>query len=220
MSGEWLVIFDCDGVLVDSEPLIQRVEMAMIAKLGWPITQEEVHAEHLGRSWPAIQANIERHIGRPLPVDFRVRSIAAKDALFRSLLRPVPGVVTAFESFDRAGYTTCVASSGVHQRIRVVLEVTNLLDTFDGRIFSAEDVENGKPAPDLFLHAAAQMGFNPSKCVVIEDSPAGIAGARAAGMAVIGYAGRTPRQLLSDAHVTLDDMSKLPATVEAIALAG
>ena len=209
-----LVIFDCDGVLVDSEPLVQRVEMGMVAALGWPITLEEIHAEHLGRSWPVIQANIERHIGRPLPDDFHARRIAANDTIFREELQPVDGVLPAYEALLVAGYRTCVASSGAHDRIRLVLGITGLLPYVEGRIFSAEDVTHGKPAPDLFLYAARQMDVDPCHCVVVEDSPAGVAAARAAGMRVVGYGARAPSGSLAGADVLIDDMQALPDAVQ------
>jgi len=208
-----LVIFDCDGVLVDSEPLVQRVEMQMIAELGWPITVAEIQTQHLGRSWDALRANIERRIGRPLPHDFYERRVSATDQLFHAELTAVPGVRDALEALQDQGHDTCVASSGSHRRIDLVLGLTSLLDNFRGRIFSAEDVVHGKPAPDLFLHAAAQMEASPADCVVVEDSPAGVAAAVAAGMPVIGYAALTPPELLADATVIVEEMSLLPQTV-------
>ncbi|MBM7519533.1 HAD family hydrolase [Nocardioides nitrophenolicus] len=208
-----LVVLDCDGVLVDSEPLVQRVEMAMLAELGWPITLAEIQAQHLGRPWPAIQANIESRIGRPLPADFRERRVAANDAVFAAELTAVPGIVEALALLAGAGHLTCVASSGSHRRIERVLGLTGLLDQFRGRIFSTEDVARGKPAPDLFLHAAARVGVPPQRCVVVEDSPAGVAAAVAAGMPVVGFAGATPAPMLSGADVVIDDMARLPAAV-------
>lgn len=208
-----MLIFDCDGVLVDSERLVQRIEQEMIAELGWPITIAEIQAEHLGRPWPAIQANIERHIGRPLPADFRERRVAANDAALRAELTAVPGLPEALQALLDAGHRTCVASSSSHRRIELVLGLTDLLDTFRGRIFSAYDVANGKPAPDLFLHAADRMGVKPAECIVIEDSPAGVAAAVAAGMPVIAYAAATPRGLVADADLAIEHMAELPAAV-------
>lgn len=208
-----LVVFDCDGVLVDSEHLVQRVEMAMIAELGWQITMDEMNDQHLGRSWPAIQANIERVIGRPLPSDFRARAVAEAHALFERELLAVDGVADAIETLRVEGYATCVASSGSHERMRLTLGVTGLYSEFDGRIYSSEDVLRGKPEPDLFLHAAVQMGYAPDQCVVVEDSPAGVAAARAAHMPVIGYAARTPHEMLSGADTLIRSMSDLPSAV-------
>ncbi|WP_418063039.1 HAD family hydrolase [Pimelobacter simplex] len=208
-----LVVLDCDGVLVDSEPLVQRVEMEMIAALGWPITLEEMVDQHLGRSWPVIEANIVRRTGSPLPHDFNQRRIGATTALFERELTAVAGVVAAVADLHAAGARTCVASSSARWRIELVLSLTGQLETFAGRIHSAADVSNGKPAPDLFLHAASRMGVAPARCVVVEDSPAGVAAGLAAGMSVIGYAGRTPAALLANAHVVLDDMTALPGAV-------
>lgn len=216
MLAPGLVIFDCDGVLVDSEHLVQRVEMSLIAELGWPITVEEMTAEHLGRSWPTIQANIEAHVGHPLPPDFRARAVAETHAVFEAELAAVAGVATAIDSLTEASWATCVASSGAHERIRFTLGLVGLFSTFEGRIFSAEDVPRGKPAPDLFLHAASASGFGPLDCLVIEDSPAGIEAARAAGMKVVGYAGRTPAPLLGDADLVIDRMVDLPSAVDAL----
>lgn len=209
MTGSGLVIFDCDGVLVDSEHLVQRVEMALIAELGWPITVDEMNDQHLGRSWPMIQANIEKQIGRALPADFRLRAVAETHSLFKNELTPVDGVSAAIEALHRAGYTTCVASSGSHERMRLTLGVTGLRPEFEGRIFSSEEVSRGKPEPDLFLHAAFCMGYSNDRCVVVEDSPAGVAAARAAEMPVIGYAARTPPELLSHADVVIQTMANL-----------
>ena len=208
-----LVIFDCDGVLVDSEHLVQRIEMALIAELGWPITVEEVNEEHLGRSWPTIQANIERRIGRPLPRDFRQRAMAGTWELFERELKAVAGIQGAIDDLHRGGYATCVTSSGSHARMRKTLGLTGLWNQFEGRIFSSEDVARGKPEPDLFLHAASRMGYPPPRCVVVEDSPAGVAAAHTAGMTVVGYAARTPRSLVAAADVLIDEMSDLPDTV-------
>ncbi|WGX98662.1 HAD family phosphatase [Nocardioides sp. L-11A] len=212
-----LVVFDCDGVLVDSEPLVQRVEMTMLAELGWPITVAEIRAQHLGRPWPDIRAHIERRIGQPLPADFRERRVAANEALFAAELAAVPGIADALARLARDGYRTCVASSGSHRRIESVLGLTGLLDDFRGRIFSAEDVVHGKPAPDLFLHAASILGVAPRRCVVVEDSPAGVGAAIAAGMPVIRYAAQTPGDLLADATAVIEDMALLPETVGRIA---
>ncbi|MFT4081846.1 MAG: HAD family phosphatase [Nocardioides sp.] len=208
-----LVLFDCDGVLVDSEPLVMRVEFALITELGWPITEAEAEAEHLGRTWPAIVANIERHIGGPIPPDFASRAEAERTRLFKEELEPVAGIAEAVSAIELDGFLTCVASSGGHARMDLTLGLTGLRDRFDGRIFSAEDVRRGKPAPDLFLHAAASMGALPSACLVVEDSPSGVAAARAAGMRVVGYAARTPERLLAGADVVIADMVDLPPAV-------
>ncbi|KQZ74870.1 MULTISPECIES: HAD family hydrolase [unclassified Nocardioides] len=204
-----LVILDCDGVVVDTERLVQEVDLAMISDLGWPITLAEIHEQHLGRSTADVAANVARHIGRPLPggwLDARRRTY--REA-FAERLQPVPGFVDALGRITAAGHPTCIASSGTHDAIRFSLGRTGLLDTFAGRIFSSQDVTHGKPAPDLFLLAAREMGAAPRECVVVEDSPSGVAAARAAGMPVVGYAGLTPARLLAEADVVIDDMAAL-----------
>ena len=186
-----LVIFYCDGVLVDSERLVQRVDLAMIADLGWPITVEEIHAQHLGRTSADVLANVERRIGRPVPSGWTDRRREAYRSLFETDLTAIPGVVHTLDYLHADGYATCVASSGSHEAIRHSLQLTGLWDTFAGRVFSAQDVARGKPAPDLFLHAANTSGYQPAACIVVEDSPAGVQAGNAAGMTTIGYAGLT-----------------------------
>jgi HAD superfamily hydrolase (TIGR01509 family) len=207
------VIFDCDGVLVDSERIIQEVDMAMIAELGWPITREEILSQHLGRTSTEVAANIERHLGRALPPDFQTARDAAYAQAFRASLVEVPGVRSAVYELQATGWQTCVASSGSHARMRLTLGVTGLRSLFEGRIYGAEDVARGKPAPDLFLHAARDLGAIPAECVVVEDSPSGVAAARAAGMPVVGFAGLTPRAALADADVVITHMDVLVETV-------
>ncbi|WP_067436617.1 HAD family hydrolase [Nocardioides jensenii] len=204
-----LVIFDCDGVLVDTERIIQEIDLRMIAELGWPITLAEIHEHHLGRSTEEMVASVERHIGRPIPSDWMEDRRRAYREACAERLAPVPGIVPVVEQLLAAGQPVCVASSGSHAAIRFSLGHTGLLDTFAGRIFSAHDVGRGKPAPDLFLHAARTMGADPSACVVVEDSPAGVAAARAAGIPVVAYAERTPAHLLRGADEVITDMAHL-----------
>ena len=211
-----LVIFDCDGVLVDSERLVQDVDMRMIGELGWRITRQEILEQHLGRTETAVTANIERVIGRPVPDDFAQRRRAAYEQAFRDRLTEVPGVRRAVHDLHGSGHETCVASSGSHARMRLTLGTTGLWALFEGRIFSADDVTRGKPAPDLFLHAAALMGHLPERCVVVEDSPSGVASARSAGMAVIGYSALTPAELLHEADVLIDEMAGLNDAIGAL----
>lgn len=210
------LIFDCDGVLVDSERLIQEVDMTMIAELGWPITREEILSQHLGRTSSEVAANIERHLGRALPADFQAVRDAAYAEAFRSSLVEVPGVRSAVCELQAAGWQTCVASSGSHARMRLTLGVTGLRALFEGRVYSADDVARGKPAPDLFLHAARDLGAAPDQCVVVEDSPSGVAAARAAGMPVVGFAELTPRAALAEADVVITSMDVLVPTVTAM----
>jgi HAD superfamily hydrolase (TIGR01509 family) len=152
----------------------------------------------MGTTMAGVRAAVEDETGAPLPADFEQRYHDGLFAGFRSGLQPVPGVVAVLDDLERRGVPYCVASSGTHERIRLALSIVGLLDRFGDRIFSAEDVARGKPAPDLFLHAAARSSTPPERCVVVEDSPAGVAAARTAGMRVVGYAAMTPVARLSD----------------------
>jgi HAD superfamily hydrolase (TIGR01509 family) len=196
-------------VLVDSEPISNRVLAGLLTDAGIAMTPEDTIAAFLGRSWMTIEEWIaERH--GPLPEGFRRRYLDAMFAAFETELEPVPGVVAALDAID---LPSCVASSGSHEKMQFTLGHTGLLERFDGRLFSAFEVEHGKPAPDLFLHAARRMGWEPAECAVVEDSPAGIAAARAAGMTAFGYAGRTPAAELDGARV-FSDMAELPALLQ------
>lgn len=205
-----LVILDCDGVLVDSEHLSVRIEAALLSELGWPITPDEVVRRFVGRSDAAMLAVIETELGRPVPEfmdEYRARLFRAFDAE----LTAVPGVDAALDRIIGAGVATCVASSGTHDKMARTLGVTGLWDRLDGRIFSASQVGRGKPAPDLFLFAADQMGVDPQRCLVVEDSPYGLLAARAAGMRSVGCAsGLIPEdRLVGAGTVVIDDMSLL-----------
>jgi HAD superfamily hydrolase (TIGR01509 family) len=202
-----LVILDSDGVLVDSEPLSNRELAAMLTELGLPTSAEESMATFMGRSWPACAELIEERLGRALPEDFADTYHERLYAAIEKELRPVAGVVDVLDSLE---HRTCVASSGSHEKLRRTLGRTGLLGRFEGRIFSANEVANGKPAPDLFLHAAAAMGFAPRDCVVVEDSPLGIEAAHAAGMKALGFAARTPPERLAGADAVFADMGELP----------
>ena len=180
-----LVIFDCDGVLVDSEPASNRALAEAIAELGWEIGYDETVRLFKGRSERDCLPHIEREVGR-VPGDFLERYRERMFAIFREELEAVDGVA---EALDEIAQQVCVASSGDHEKLRMTLGHTRLLPRFEGRIFSAVDVARGKPDPDLFLHAAAQTGFSPGCCAVVEDSPLGVQAARAAGMRPLGFAG-------------------------------
>jgi len=201
-----LVIFDCDGVLVDSERLTVRTESAILTRLGWPMSEVEVVERFVGRSAGYMHAEVERHLGRP--VDWDREFEAPTRAALEQDLTPVDGIVEALDAITRP---TCVASSGSHDKMAFTLGRTGLFDRFAGRIFSVDEVAHGKPAPDIFLHAARGMGVDPIGCVVVEDSPSGVAAGCAAGMRVIAYAGGvTPaHRLASDGVVVIDDMRSL-----------
>ena len=208
-----LVIFDCDGVLVDSERIAVRIDALVLEQLGWSLTEAEIVERFVGRSAESFVAQIEAKIGRPLPSDWEDGfEPLYRQALARELT-PVDGIV---EVLDAIALPTCVASSGTHEKMRFTLGLTGLYERFAGRIFSASEVARGKPDPDLFLYAAEQMGVAPAACVVIEDSAPGVRAAHAAGMRVLGYAGGvTPASLLREhATVIFDDMRLLPALLE------
>lgn len=211
-----LVIFDCDGVLIDSERLAVKVEVEVLRELGWPLTEAEVIERFVGRSDREMHAAIEAQLGPDLPAGWQQRFEPLYRKAFASELLPVEGVLEAVEAIT---LPTCVASSATHEHLRYTLELTGLYERFAGRIFSAEDVSRGKPAPDLFLHAAETLGASPARCLVIEDSRAGVQAARAAGMGVLAYSsGLIPAQLLEGPNTVLfDDMRELPSLVTAAA---
>ncbi|SCY22031.1 HAD family hydrolase [Microvirga guangxiensis] len=184
MSPE-LVIFDCDGVLVDSEILASQAMCSVLQAQGVAATPAMV-AACVGMKRDDILARIASQTGTTISPETADDIWPATRALFVEKLKPTPGV-PAFLS--KLPYRRCVASSSDKTRIRLSLEVTGLLPFFGDDFFSSHEVERGKPAPDLFLHAARQMGVRPENCVVIEDSPFGVQGARAAGMTAIGYIG-------------------------------
>ena len=177
-----LVIFDCDGVLVDSERLAVDLEASIITSLGWPITPAEVIERFVGRTEAYMQAEVEARIGRP--VDWEHEFERRYREVFEAELRAIPGVVTLLTSL---GVPVCVASNSTRESLSFKLELAGLASYFAGAAFSADQVARAKPAPDLYLFAAASMGVDPSRCAVIEDSPSGIDAGLAAGMTVFAY---------------------------------
>ena len=178
------LIFDCDGVLVDSEAIAVRVEEEYLNGAGFALTADEIAERFVGLSYATMAAQLETQFGRPLPEGLMAAVQQETLSRFPAELRAVPGIesVLAESSLPR-----CVASSSNLDRIRLSLELTGLTEVFEhDLIFSAQMVENGKPAPDLFLFAANQMQADPESCVVIEDSPHGVTAGVAAGMTVIG----------------------------------
>jgi HAD superfamily hydrolase (TIGR01509 family) len=191
MPGElttMLVIFDCDGVLVDSEPVVNRVERELLAGWGAELSEREVRALFKGRVFADVARLIEQRVPRPLPADW-IYVLAMETArAFRAQLREVKGVRAVIEQCLGSGVDVCVASQSSLPRVRLSLELCDLARLFGERVFTASMVARPKPAPDLFLHAARTLGVAAGECVVVEDSPSGVAAAVAAGMHVFGYA--------------------------------
>jgi HAD superfamily hydrolase (TIGR01509 family) len=207
-----LIVFDCDGVLVDSERLSIRVDAMFLDRLGWPMGEVEIVERFVGRSDADMRAVIEEHLGGPIPADIDEEFDRLYRETFEAELTPVDGIVEALDAIVAAGIPICVASSGGHAKIKRSLELTGLTQFFGDRIFSASDVAHGKPAPDLFLHAASRMGAAPARCAVIEDSAFGVDAAIAAGMLAFAYAGgvTTADRLTRPGVVVFDEMHRLP----------
>jgi HAD superfamily hydrolase (TIGR01509 family) len=205
-----LVIFDCDGVLVDSDRISLRIQAERISALGLEMTYEDCVREFLGLGMAATLEILAERLGRAVPEGWEAELNATVKEGFRRELQPIPGVV---EALERIELPTCVASSGSHEKMRFNLGLTGLWDRFAGRIFSAEEVERGKPSPDLFLHAASRMSIPPGRCLVVEDSPFGVAGAKAAGMAALGFAAATPSEHLGAADAVFTAMEDLPGLI-------
>ncbi len=205
-----LVIFDNDGVLVDSEPISNRLLAAYLTELGHPTSYEESIRDYMGSAMHRIHELILERTGQRLPESFDDVFHARVFAAFEQELVAVAGVSGVLEKLAADGVPYCVASSGSHERIRVGHRTTGLDRWFDeGRIFSSQDVGRGKPAPDLFLYAAERMGVAPERCVVVEDSPLGVRAAVAAGMDVYGFTAMTPAEKLADATRLFSDMGEL-----------
>lgn len=204
-----LVIFDCDGVLVDSEPISCRVMAEALTAEGLPYSTEECMRDYMGRAWDDSLRIIEEKLGHPPADGFTESFRARRDAALAEEVAPIDGVREATEAIEAE---RCVASSGTHQKIRLTLGTTGLLPLFEGRIFSAAEVEHGKPAPDLFLHAARTLGHEPGECAVVEDTVVGIEAARRAGMTALGYIDNVPESALARAGAdrTFDHMRDLP----------
>ncbi len=181
-----LIVFDCDGVLIDSEPIANRVHAEALTACGYAAGEEELLDRFCGTSDAEMLATIEREWGRKLPGDYAARVAARLTQQYRCSLKPIAGIHSALVELS---LPVCLASSGTPERIRLGLETVGLFEHFAPNLFSAAMVRHGKPAPDLFLYAAARMGTAPERCLVIEDSPAGIEAARAARMTAIGFCG-------------------------------
>ncbi|GGT28263.1 MULTISPECIES: HAD family hydrolase [Streptomyces] len=210
-----LVIFDNDGVLVDSEPVANTILAGYLTELGHPTSYEDSVRDYMGAAVHRVHDLVRERTGQRLPDDFDDTLHARTFAAFARELAPVPGVEDVLAALTAHGAPYCLASSGSHERIRVGHRAAGLGRWFgDGIVFSAQDVGRGKPAPDLFLHAARTMGVPPARCVVVEDSPLGVQAARAAGMDVYGFTGMMPAERLAGATGHFADMKELPRLLE------
>jgi HAD superfamily hydrolase (TIGR01509 family) len=220
LSSPSLIIFDCDGVLVDSEPISISVLLDVLAKAGHVMDEGTAYRLFLGRSMATTIELLRNDFGFVVTPAHLDQARAALNERFRRELKPIPGIKTALEKLSGP---RCIASSSKPERIRLSLSITGLLDQFEPHIYSATMVERGKPAPDLFLHAARDMGMEPDDCLVIEDSPAGVEAAKSAGMRVFGFTGGShalagglaASLALLEPDAVFDDMRLLPSLVAA-----
>jgi HAD superfamily hydrolase (TIGR01509 family) len=210
-----LIIFDCDGVLIDSEILSNRAEVELLKSFGIEFELGEYMAQFVGKSTKDVLKTIEVLHDVRLPAEFRRLAETQIFTAFKTELQPIPGI---FELIDSINTAKCIASSSSLSRLDITLKITGLLDKFSPHIFSAEQVSRGKPAPDLFLFAANKMQTSPDRCIVIEDSPYGVRAGIQAGMTVIGFTGGSHIQpghaarLLDEGAIDIcSDMSQVSA---------
>ena len=208
-----LVIFDCDGVVVDSERLVFEVFGSFIRSLGVRLTDEETREQFLGRTLAECMAIVERLRGKPAPSGALERYTAERDRVLREQVQAVEGIREVLETLTTP---YCIASSGGYDKMRITLGATELMPFFEGRLFSATEVPRGKPAPDIFLFAAERMGTSPTRTAVVEDSVNGVLAGRAAGMTVLGYVDLTPAAKLVEAGATrtFTQMRELPLLLD------
>ncbi len=209
-----LVIFDCDGVLVDSERVANEVFARALREIcGLEFTLEQMFDTFVGHSKDQCLAKIEALLGAPPPAELERRYRDEINAALAASVEPVAGIEAALNGLS---LPCCVASSGSHDKMRLTLGKTGLYDYFAGNIFSTSEVMRGKPHPDIYLHAAERMGgIDPARCLVVEDTPLGVTGARAAGMHAFGYADLMPAKRLeaAGAHRVFDHMPDLPSLI-------
>jgi HAD superfamily hydrolase (TIGR01509 family) len=207
-----LVIFDCDGVLVDSENLSNRVLAEMLSEEGGRLSTLEARAIFQGMRLDEVRLAAERIVGHSLPGDWITGYERRRSSVFEAELEPIAGAAETVRALRDAGIETCVASQGKLEKTALSLELTGLAELFATQArFSAHTVERGKPAPDLFLHAAASIGFEPAACLVVEDTPSGVLAATRARMRVVGYAADADAGALREAgaELTIDAMPEL-----------
>lgn len=226
MRRPGLIIFDCDGVLVNTEPVVQRVLAAWITQHGWPMTAEECARTIKGSHIEEIRQRVEARTGGSYP-GFVEGYRAAMFEAFEAGIDEIPGAAAVLDALVAAGVPFCIASNGPHVKMEVSMRSSGLASRFAddsgsldrGRIFSADDVGEPKPSPKLFLHAAERMGFDPADCLVIDDSPQGVLAALAAGMGIVGYEDMTPASTLREAgaETVLTDLAEFPALIGLVA---
>ncbi|MGR4884550.1 HAD family hydrolase [Streptomyces sp. LARHCF249] len=213
--GYDLVIFDNDGVLVDSEPLANSILAGYLSEIGHPTSYEDSLRDYMGAAVHRVHDLVLERSGKRLPDEFDETLHSRTFAAFERELRPVPGVEEVLGALTAHGIGYCVTSSWSPERIRVGHRAAGLDGWFEEEwIFSSEDVGQGKPAPDLFLHAARAMGVEPARCVVVEDSPPGIKAAVAAGMDVLAFTAMLPADRLPGATAYFGDMKQLPGLLQ------
>lgn len=220
MSGFDLIIFDCDGVIVDSEIIAARMEARLLSDAGFVIDAQDLAERFAGMTWKDILLAVEKEANIPLQASLLDKPEKALDAKLAKSVKGIAGVRRAALSIP---LPRCICSNSSPHRIKAMLKRAGTLDLFEANIFSTAMVDKPKPAPDIFLHAAAEMGVEPARAVVIEDSSHGIEGARAAGMRVIGFTGgshtypsHADRLTEAGAETVVNRMADLPATVEAL----
>jgi len=210
-----LLILDCDGVVVDSEPITLRVLWQMLVSLGLHVELDACADLFTGLTFEKITERIEESLQKPLPKTFLSEYLERTFSALASELKPVGGIEAALEKIDKINLPYCIASNGPHAKIKKTLGITSMFSRFDGRIFSAADVPRAKPFPDLFLFAAKHFSVEPASCLVVEDSAGGVIAAKAAGMTAFGFCARTPREKLEAAGAdrVFADMHQLPSLI-------
>ena len=216
MTFPELIIFDCDGVLVDSEMISNRLLAEHLTRYGFEINAQQCRQRFIGYSMAKVIAEVKAE-GINLPDEFETLLKQNDQKTFAAELKPIPGVA---KTLAQLAHKKCVASSGSPDKIRTNLTLTGLIEFFEPHLFSAHMVKNSKPAPDLFLHAASCFDIDPKNCLVIEDTPIGVGAALAAGMAVLGFAGgshcdaaHTAQLTSSGSRLVFDHMQELPEIV-------
>ena len=206
-----LIIFDCDGVLIDSELVVNRVVAAELTRLGWPITPEECCRRFLGLDLDAMVPLIEAALSRRLPPTWQESLTSDIVATLHRESPMIPGARTALDRITALGIPWRVASNSSHEEMAAKFATNGILHLTAGRTHSFRDVPRGKPAPDLFLASAAAEGVTPAECLVIEDSVPGVTGAIAAGMTCLGYSPQNDGLALAAAGaIPFTDMTALP----------